>query len=308
MLLSDKPEADAGTEPGRAFFRCAAEEGTFSGRLHDCGKSLAAPGRIAGDAMGSDALLKIDGVSKRIGGKEILSGVSLELARGDIKVLIGPSGGGKSTLLQCVNLLLFPDQGRIWLNGREVSYQRKREVLAFRQQVGMIFQDFNLFDHLNAVNNVAIALRKVKRLSKREALQRAQAELDRVGLKGKEDLYPAELSGGQKQRVSIARALAMDPVLLLLDEPTSALDPELIGEVLAVIRSLTSKNITMLMATHQVGFARTLAREILFMEQGRIVERGRPSSLLAAADGCRPTRTMDFCSKLSEIYGEEQGE
>jgi polar amino acid transport system ATP-binding protein len=255
--------------------------------------------------MGAEPLLRIDSLSKRIAGQEILSEVSLELAKGDIKVLIGPSGGGKSTLLQCVNLLLFPDQGRIWLNGREVSYTRKREVLAFRQQVGMIFQDFNLFDHLNAVNNVAIALRKVKKLPKREALQRAQTELERVGLAGKEELYPAELSGGQKQRVSIARALAMDPLLLLLDEPTSALDPELIGEVLAVIRSLTSKNITMLMATHQVGFARTLAQEILFMEDGRIVERGRPSSLLAAEAGCS-TRTLDFCSKLNEIYGEEE--
>jgi polar amino acid transport system ATP-binding protein len=253
--------------------------------------------------MTDTPLLQIEGLSKVLGGKTILDEVSLQMNTGDLKVLIGPSGGGKSTLLQCVNLLMFPDQGRIWLGGQEVSFRRKREVLGYRQQIGMIFQDFNLFDHLNTLDNVSIALRKVKKLSRTEAEKRANQELERVGLGDKGGLYPAELSGGQKQRVSIARALAMDPVLLLLDEPTSALDPELIGEVLTVIRSLRQSNMTMLMATHQVGFARTLAQEILFMEHGRIIEQGDPVKLLARENPA-PSRTMDFCTKLSEIYGE----
>jgi polar amino acid transport system ATP-binding protein len=254
--------------------------------------------------MHENALLRVEGVSKELGGQDILKDVCLELNKGDLKVLIGPSGGGKSTLLQCINLLIFPDSGRIVLGGREISFRRKKDVLAFRQQIGMIFQDFNLFDHLTALGNVQIALRKVKKLSKPEAVKRAERELERVGLLSMSHLYPAELSGGQKQRVSIARALAMDPLLLLLDEPTSALDPELIGEVLAVIRDLGRQDITMLMATHQMGFARTLAKEILFMEQGRIVEQGMPAELLEAQRLSGRSRTLDFCSKISEIYGE----
>jgi polar amino acid transport system ATP-binding protein len=162
----------------------------------------------------------------------------------------------------------------------------------------MIFQDFNLFDHLTALDNVAIALRRVKKLKKEDALQRATAELSRVGLSGKEHLYPAQLSGGQKQRVSIARALAMDPKIMLLDEPTSALDPELIGEVLNVIQDLSEGGMTMLMVTHQVGFASHLTHEILFMEDGKITEKGPPSKLLKESSH---SRTFDFCSKLSEI-------
>ncbi|MFP4213912.1 MAG: amino acid ABC transporter ATP-binding protein [Desulfohalobiaceae bacterium] len=254
--------------------------------------------------MSQAPLLEVRGLSKLLGGEQILRDVSLTLHKGDLKVLIGPSGGGKSTLLQCINLLHFPDQGSINLNGQEVAFRRKKELLHFRQQVGMIFQDFNLFDHLTARDNVGIALRKVKRLSRQQARDRAEQELSRVGLGGKAGMYPAELSGGQKQRVSIARALAMDPLLLLLDEPTSALDPELIGEVLSVIRNLSQNGMTMLMATHQMGFARTLAQEVLFMEQGRIVEQGMPRLLLAEEPGEPKSRTLAFCSKLSELYGE----
>jgi polar amino acid transport system ATP-binding protein len=255
--------------------------------------------------MPASSLLRVESITKTFGNDTILDQVSMEMHKGDLKVLIGPSGGGKSTLLQCINLLIFPDQGHIELNGQRISPRRTRDLLAYRQQIGMIFQDFNLFDHLTALDNVRIALRKVKKLSKTQATLRAEQELERVGLSEQARLYPAELSGGQKQRVSIARALAMDPLLLLLDEPTSALDPELIGEVLAVIRDLSQSGMTMLMATHQMGFARVLAQEILFMEKGRIVEHGSPSTLLRPGpDG--DSRTMDFCSKLSELYDEGQ--
>ena len=243
----------------------------------------------------------MSGLSKTMGGTSILSDVDMVVGKGELKVLIGPSGGGKSTLLQCINLLLVPDSGRIHLEGSEVSFSRKRDILAYRQQIGMIFQDFNLFDHLNALQNVSIALRKVKRMSSRQAAERAEGELERVGIREQKGLYPAELSGGQKQRLSMARALAMDPALLLLDEPTSALDPELIGEVLSVIRELSRKGMTMVMATHQMGFARTLAQEIMFMEGGRIVEQGTPRELLDDSGSCR-SRTLSFCAKINELY------
>ena len=251
----------------------------------------------------ASSLLRVQTITKQFGKDTILDQVSMEMNKGDLKVLIGPSGGGKSTLLQCINLLIFPDQGHIELNGQRISPRRTRDLLAYRQQIGMIFQDFNLFDHLTSLDNVRIALRKVKKLSKMKATLRAEQELERVGLSGQARLYPAELSGGQKQRVSIARALAMDPLLLLLDEPTSALDPELIGEVLSVIRDLSQSGMTMLMATHQMGFARALAQEILFMEKGRIIEHGSPGLLLSPRTNGQ-SRTLDFCNKLSELYDE----
>jgi len=246
-------------------------------------------------------ILRVENISKILGGKQILDSVSLSLNKGELKVLIGPSGAGKSTLLQCINFLIPPDQGQVWLEGVEVQTSRKRDLYEFRQQVGMIFQDFNLFDHLTALENVAIALRKVKKIRRPAARERAMAELERVGIKDQSAQYPAELSGGQKQRVSIARALAMDPKVMLLDEPTSALDPELIGEVLSVIRNLARSGMTMIMATHQIGFTRSLADEVLFMEDGRIIEQGAPADLLAQ-DAC--TRSRDFCSRLEELYEE----
>lgn len=245
-------------------------------------------------------LMRVREISKSLGGREILKSVSLDLYEGEMKVLIGPSGGGKSTLLQCMNHLITPDRGDIELDGRRVDPRRSRELCRFRQQVGMIFQDFNLFDHLTALENVSIALRKVRGMGRREAAERARAELDRVGLADKERLYPAELSGGQKQRVSIARALAMDPKVMLLDEPTSALDPELVSEVLTVIRGLAQNGMTMVMATHQMGFTRALADEVLFMQDGRIIEQGSPRELLAEGSG---TRTLDFCSRILEMEG-----
>ncbi|MBU0945091.1 MAG: amino acid ABC transporter ATP-binding protein [Proteobacteria bacterium] len=230
-----------------------------------------------------------------IGSNEILKNVSLSLPKGSLKVLIGPSGAGKSTFLQTLNHLIPHDSGCLELNGKEINLNNKRELYAYRQQVGMIFQDFNLFDHLNALDNVAIALRKVKGVERQTAHNRAMQELKRVGLEDKATLYPAELSGGQKQRVAIARALAMDPTVLLLDEPTSALDPELIGEVLAVIRDLTRDGLTMVMATHQMDFARALAHEIVFMQDGEIIEQGSPEELLQEGTS---SRTRDFCARL----------
>lgn len=246
-------------------------------------------------------ILQVDNISKSLGGKKILRSVSLNLNRGDLKVLIGPSGGGKSTLLQCINYLIVPDSGRILLEGNAVDIHDKKQLYAFRQQVGMIFQDFNLFDHLNALDNVTIALRKVKKMDKSDARRRAMIELEKVGVADRAELYPAQLSGGQKQRVSIARALAMDPKIMLLDEPTSALDPELIGEVLAVILKLAQGGMTMLLATHQIGFIKSMADEIIFMEQGQIIEQGRPADLMGPEAGAR---AFDFYSKLNDLNEE----
>ena len=232
----------------------------------------------------NEIVLQVKGISKSLGGKSILDNCSLTMKRGELKVLIGPSGAGKSTLLQCINCLIPPDRGEIILEGEKLDFANKAKLCAFRAQVGMIFQDFNLFDHLTAEENVAIALRKVRGMS---------AAAARRSL-----LYPAQLSGGQKQRVAIARALAMDPKVILLDEPTSALDPELVGEVLSVIRDLSRGGMTMIMATHQMDFARALAHEILFMERGVIIEQGAPETLLAEGSN---TRTRDFCAHLLDM-------
>ena len=233
--------------------------------------------------MNTTPILRATNIVKKLGGKTILNDVSLDVHKGDVKVVIGPSGAGKSTFLQCLNYLLPPDSGDIWLEGKKVNARDTRELCALRQQVGMIFQDFNLFDHLTAEENVSIALRKVMGCNKAEARNRALTELSRVGLAKRAALYPAQLSGGQKQRVAIARALAMDPKVMLLDEPTSALDPELVGEVLSVIRDLADGGMTMIMATHQMDFARALATD--------------PGS---------GTRTSDFCGKLFDLRGTEK--
>ena len=243
-------------------------------------------------------ILQADNLCKSFDNNAILKGVSLRLHQGEIKVLIGPSGSGKSTLLQCINCLVHPDSGEIRLDGVPVDLASRASLCRLRQQVGMIFQDFNLFDHLTALHNITIALRKVKKMGQREAEERARLELEQVGLADKASLYPAQLSGGQKQRVAIARALAMDPKALLLDEPTSALDPELIGEVIAVIRNLAAKGMTMLMATHQISLIATLADEILFMEQGCIVEQGSPSVLLGPGSS---SKSQGFCDRLSAL-------
>ena len=249
-------------------------------------------------SVDQQAVLQVKGISKMLGGKPILDNCSLTVRRGELKVLIGPSGAGKSTFLQSINCLIPPDAGEIYLEGQRLDRADKAALCAFRAQVGMIFQDFNLFDHLTAEDNVAIALRKVRGMSAAAARKRAQEELARVGLVRRVLFYPVQFSGGQKQRVAIARALAMDPKVILLDEPTSALDPELVGEVLAVIRDLADGGMTMVMATHQMDFARALATEIIFMEHGRLIEQGAPQDLLAEGAA---TRTRDFCQRLLEM-------
>ena len=250
----------------------------------------------------ADPILQVENITKSFSGNPILKGVDVTLEKGEIKILIGPSGGGKSTLLQCMNCLVMPDTAKITLEGEPVDHLQKKELYAYRQQVGMIFQDFNLFDHLTALDNIIVPLRKIRKMSKADAAERAVAELTQVGLADKVHLYPAELSGGQKQRVAIARALAMDPKVLLLDEPTSALDPEVMGEVIEVIRNLAQKGMTMIMATHQTSLIRNLADEILFMEAGKVVEQGSPEALLGeGAD----TRSQGFCNKLNLLSGEE---
>jgi polar amino acid transport system ATP-binding protein len=243
-------------------------------------------------------VLAIENITKTYGSLTILDRVSLSINRGEIKVLIGPSGAGKSTLLQSINFLVQPDSGTVRLEGTEINPRDKNALCAYRQQVGMIFQDFNLFDHLTAIANVEIGLIRVKKIGKAAAKERAMAELERVGLKDHAAHYPAQLSGGQKQRVSIVRALAMDPKVMLLDEPTSALDPELIGEVHSVINQLGEAGMTMMLATHQIAFARHLAHEMIFMEKGKIVEQGHPDVIL---DNACCERTREFCSRIGDL-------
>ncbi len=246
-----------------------------------------------------DALLVVEDIHKRYGKEEVLKGVSFQLRKGETKVIIGPSGTGKSTLLRCINRLTEPDRGRVWLEGVEVT-SRKVDINRIRAQIGFVFQDFNLFTHLTALDNVRLGPMRVLGMRKDQATKLAQEELARVGLADKADAFPAQLSGGQQQRVSIARALAMNPKLILFDEPTSALDPELIGEVLEVMIQLAKDGMTMIVVTHEMGFARSVADEIIFMEKGVIVEQGPPAQLFSAP---KHPRTAEFLSKITELYG-----
>ena len=245
-------------------------------------------------------VLKVEDIHKSFGNTEVLRGVSFNVSRGETIVFIGPSGTGKSTLLRCVNQLTVPDRGRVWLNGEEVVHTHGK-INLYRQKMGMVFQNFYLFDHLTAMQNVEISLNKVKNMNKKEAKEKALEELRRVGMEQKADFYPAELSGGQAQRVSIARALAMDPEVMLFDEPTSALDPELTGEVLDVMKNLAQAGMTMLVVTHEMGFASSVANQILFMEDGMILESGTPDKIFNRPDF---ERTRKFLSKMTELYGD----
>lgn len=229
----------------------------------------------------TEPILRVENLRKTYGDLDVLKGVSFDVYPGEKKVFIGPSGTGKSTLLRCINLLTEPDGGSVYLNGEEVT-NSGRKINEYRQKMGMVFQNFNLFDHLTAVRNVELALLKVKKMGKKEAREKAMFELERVGMADWADHYPAQLSGGQAQRVSIARALAMDPEVMLFDEPTSALDPELKREVMEVMRKLADQGMTCLVVTHEMKFATSFATEILLMEKGEIIERGNPKDIPTA--------------------------
>ena len=242
--------------------------------------------------MSDGEFLRAVDVSKWYGDEQVLHDVSFEMDRGDVSVLIGPSGSGKSTMLRCVNRLTEVQEGAIHLDGEEITGP-ETDVNELRREVGMVFQDFNLFAHLPALQNVALGPQRVLGLSDSDAKARAREQLDRVGLSDQTASYPAELSGGQKQRVGIARALAMEPKLMLFDEPTSALDPELIGEVLEVMHDLVADGMTMLVVTHEMSFARAVADEIVFLDGGHVIERGPPEQLFERPERERTGRFLE---------------
>jgi ABC-type polar amino acid transport system ATPase subunit len=248
--------------------------------------------------MAAEAMLKLDGVKKRFGSLEVLRGIDLEVQKGEVVCVLGPSGSGKSTLLRCINLLEPPEIGEIFLEGRDICKgpgtgdgESSWELDFVRQRVGMVFQQFNLFPHKSAIENVSMAPRVVLKQGEGEARTKAAALLNRVGLGDKLDEYPERLSGGQQQRVAIARALAMDPGVMLFDEVTSALDPELVKEVLDVMRELASEGMTMIVVTHEMGFAREVGDRVVFMDEGVIVEQGKPKDVL---DKPKEERTKRF--------------
>jgi polar amino acid transport system ATP-binding protein len=249
-------------------------------------------------------MVKAENVHKSFGHLDVLKGIDLEVAPKEVFCLVGPSGSGKSTFLRCINHLEKVDAGRLYVDGRLVGYRqsgdtlyelREKEVAAHRRDIGMVFQRFNLFGHMTALQNVMEAPLQVRKESKAVVRERAEKLLDRVGLAAKSDSYPAQLSGGQQQRVAIARALAMEPKLMLFDEPTSALDPELVGEVLDVMRDLAADGMTMVVVTHEMGFAREVGDALVFMDEGRIVESGVPREVLANP---QHERTQAFLSKV----------
>lgn len=244
-----------------------------------------------------DPVLRIDDLHKRFGDEEVIKGVSFDVERGETIVIMGPSGTGKSTLLRCINRLIEPDQGHVWLDDVEVTNART-DINGVRARIGYVFQDFHLFTHMSALDNVRIGLLKVKRTERNEATRRAREMLDRVGLGAKADHYPAELSGGQQQRVAIARCLAMEPRVMFFDEPTSALDPELTGEVLEVMDELAKDGMTMLVVSHEVGFARRAANRLIFMESGRIIEQGAPEQLMSHPEHAR---TGEFLRRIAAM-------
>jgi polar amino acid transport system ATP-binding protein len=237
------------------------------------------------------AAIELRGLRKSFGDHEVLAGIDLEVATGEVVCIIGPSGSGKSTLLRCVNLLEVPTDGTVLVAGEEVT-DPDADIDDIRRRIGMVFQQFNLFPHLDVLGNLTIAQRRVLRRPSGEADDVARRMLERVGLREKERAYPATLSGGQQQRVAIARALCMGPDMMLFDEVTSALDPELVGEVLAVMQALAADGMTMLVVTHEMGFARKVADRVVFMDQGVIVEQGPPAAVLGAPSHERTRRFL----------------
>jgi len=250
------------------------------------------------------AMVEVQGVHKLFGDLHVLKGIDLTVQRGEVTVLLGPSGSGKSTLIRCINELEQISSGRLFVDGELMGLREKngvmhrlsdKEIAHQRSKIGMVFQRFNLFPHMTALENVIEAQRQVLKRSKGAAEARAREELVKVGLADRMDHYPAQLSGGQQQRVAMARALAMDPQLMLFDEPTSALDPELVGEVLNVMKDLADSGMTMIVVTHEVGFAREVADQVVFMDDGVIVERGTAAEVI---DNPQQDRTKDFFAKV----------
>lgn len=239
-------------------------------------------------------MIKVDNLLKYFGRLEVLKGVSTEIKPGEVVVILGPSGSGKSTLLRCLNLLEKPTSGKIWVDGHEVT-DPKVNIYKIREEIGMVFQQFNLYPHLTVLKNIMLAPIKVREKSKEEAEAIALKLLDKVGLTEKAQSYPRQLSGGQQQRVAIARAMAMQPKVMLFDEPTSALDPEMISEVLNVMKNLASEGITMVCVTHEMGFAREVADRVLFIDGGIIVEEGPPNEIFSNP---KNERTQLFLSKI----------
>ncbi|MEW2480208.1 ectoine/hydroxyectoine ABC transporter ATP-binding protein EhuA [Mycolicibacterium peregrinum] len=249
-------------------------------------------------------MVRAESVCKNFGALHVLKGVTLDVSRGEVLCMVGPSGSGKSTFLRCINHLEQVNAGRLYVDGELIGYRERggklhemapRDAARQRRDIGMVFQHFNLFPHRTALENIIEAPMRVKRVKKDAALARAKDLLDQVGLAAKADAYPAQLSGGQQQRVAIARALAMNPKLMLFDEPTSALDPELVGEVLAVIKKLAGEGMTMVVVTHEMGFAREVADKLVFMDGGVIVESGNPREVMANP---KHERTKEFLSKV----------
>ncbi|MES9539635.1 MULTISPECIES: amino acid ABC transporter ATP-binding protein [unclassified Actinomadura] len=247
-----------------------------------------------GKDTGNPAAIEISGLHKSFGANEVLRGIDFRVEAGEVVCVIGPSGSGKSTLLRCVNLLEEPSAGTVRVGGAEVT-DPEVDIDAVRRRIGMVFQSFNLFPHLTALGNVVIAQRKVLRRGRAEAERTARENLERVGLADKVDAYPAQLSGGQQQRVAIARALAMGPEVMLFDEPTSALDPELVGDVLGVMRGLAEAGMTMLVVTHEMSFAREVADRVVFMDGGVVVEEGPPARVIGDPEH---ERTRTFLSRV----------
>ena len=256
-------------------------------------------------------MVRLERVEKRFGDNVVLNGIDLSVAAGEVLVVIGRSGSGKSTLLRCTNLLEPLDGGSVFLEGEEIS-RKGVDVSAVRQRIGMVFQQFNLFPHLTALDNVTLAARRIRGLSRRDAETQARELLRRVGLEEKADQHPHQLSGGQQQRVAIARALMMTPHVMLFDEVTSALDPELVGEVLVVMRDLAQDGMTMIVVTHEMQFAREVGDRVVFMDDGRIVEEGPPAAVLDAPKDERTRRflrrSLQLAHSLEELSITEEGE
>lgn len=243
-------------------------------------------------------MIKINGLHKRFGDLEVLKGIDLEINQGKVVVVIGPSGSGKTTLLRCLNILEVASAGSITIDGQTTDFSKplpKKEVDIFRRKSAMVFQHYNLFPHMTALQNVMEGPMIVQRKSKEEARQQAEQLLTKVGLGDKLDYYPHQLSGGQQQRVGIARALALEPKVMLFDEPTSALDPELVGEVLQVMKNLAGTGITMIVVTHEMRFANDVASEVIFMDQGKIIERSQPSEMFTNP---KEERTRQFLNLI----------